>query len=65
MKFQLQILLNNKKLKDHRMNIMDNTQEVDLGQLKPQLLLKQKVHITMGSDMVINQKVQEVRQQKL
>ena len=65
MKFQLQILLINKKLKDHRTDIMDNTQEVDLGQLKPQLLLKQKVHTTMGSDMVIKQEVQEVRQQKL
>ena len=52
-------------MKDHRTDIMDNTQEVDLGQLKPQLLLKQKVHTTMGSDMVIKQEVQEVSQQKL
>ena len=44
--------------------IMDNTQEVDLGQLKPQLLLKQKVHTTMGINMVIKQEVQELHKQK-
>ena len=64
MKFQLQILLINKKVEVHRTDIMDNTQEVDLGQLKPQLLQKQKVHTTMDINMVIKQEVQEVHQQK-
>ena len=64
MKFQHQILLINNQVEALRTVIMDNTQEVDLGQLKPQLLLKQKVHTTMGINMVIKQEVQELHKQK-